>query len=59
MIEYSEWRSKRKTKIFLSYYWYEGILTPAKCEEMIKIGKSYPKQTATTFANSTSEVRIA
>jgi len=48
---------QEKDKDLLSYYWYEGILTPAKCEEMIKIGKSYPKQTATTFANSTSEVR--
>jgi PKHD-type hydroxylase len=48
---------QEKDKDLLSYYWFEGILSPAKCEEIIKIGKRFRKETATTFSDSHNEAR--
>jgi len=40
---------KGEDRDLLNYYWFKEALTPSECEDIIKIGKSFPKEIASTF----------
>jgi PKHD-type hydroxylase len=48
---------EQEDKDLLSFYWFKSALTASECKDIIRIGKKFPKEKASTFNGSENEVR--